>query len=409
MKGEYCVVLIITMGLIFGSLFGATPQVMTEHYSYASTDTDEQNSGEASDEDTPEQQQDDSEIQSESEDSEFQSESEDEDEIQTLSGVSKKDTKSPTIDSRSPNVGTVQIPVNTNIKVTFSEPVQSSTVATSTFQLKIAGGATEVPGSVSLSSDGKAATLDPTSDLAPLQSYTVSLTSGVKDLAGNSLNSENWSFTTEGQSSGGSGGNTSSGGSTSSTASDPDVLRGSGEIDILQEAAQFEADSKLLDRLLPILYKKIDMNALIANADGKKLLEKVLPYLDVKVIVREQVGAKKSVQVSGFTTAYATSTAQCNQDEVSTGGGYELVSIGATTGTDNVHSRDNMPSGPNSWFVQALFDGDGQIQAFAQCMKVEVGIKGAEGLTTRSGTIDTSSDLGIKTSENLDILKQPVP
>jgi hypothetical protein len=44
---------------------------------------------------------------------------------------------------------------------------------------------------VLLDNDKTTATFAPISVLDPLQSYTVTLTSGIKDLAGNRLNSEN--------------------------------------------------------------------------------------------------------------------------------------------------------------------------------------------------------------------------
>jgi hypothetical protein len=69
-------------------------------------------------------------------------------------------------------------------------------------------------------------------------------------------------------------------------------------------------------RLLQILYKKIDINTIIAKADGKKLLEKVLPYLDVKLVIREQEGAIKKVDVEGLIEDQPFVHAECNQNEV---------------------------------------------------------------------------------------------
>ena len=72
--------------------------------------------------------------------------------------------------------------------------MDSSTVNTTTF--KVAAGATDVAGTVTLSADGLTATFDPTTDLAPNTDHTVTLTRGIKDLGGNALAREEWTFRT---------------------------------------------------------------------------------------------------------------------------------------------------------------------------------------------------------------------
>ena len=85
----------------------------------------------------------------------------------------------------------------TNVTATFSEAVNSSTVTTSTFQLRDAGN-NLVTATVSTSSNQ--ITLTPSSALTGSTVYTATITggaSGVKDLAGNALaNNYSWSFTT---------------------------------------------------------------------------------------------------------------------------------------------------------------------------------------------------------------------
>ena len=71
----------------------------------------------------------------------------------------------------SPGGGTSNIQVNSVIKVTFSEPMSSSSVSTSTFTLRIADTPTTLGGVVSLSSDGKTGSFDPTAN-QPLQLET---------------------------------------------------------------------------------------------------------------------------------------------------------------------------------------------------------------------------------------------
>ncbi|MGA9943057.1 MAG: Ig-like domain-containing protein, partial [Nitrososphaeraceae archaeon] len=107
------------------------------------------------------------------------------------------DTTKPTVTSTSPGGGTSNIQVNSVIKVTFSEPMSSSSVSTSTFTLRIADTPTTLGGVVSLSSDGKTGSFDPTANLASSTRYVATISTGAKDLAGNALSeSKKWSFTT---------------------------------------------------------------------------------------------------------------------------------------------------------------------------------------------------------------------
>jgi hypothetical protein len=75
------------------------------------------------------------------------------------------------------------------ITATFSEAMSRSTVSISTF--KIEKGITNIPGSVQLSQDSKTASFDPASNLEPLTEYKATITTGVKDLAGNAMASDN--------------------------------------------------------------------------------------------------------------------------------------------------------------------------------------------------------------------------
>jgi hypothetical protein len=61
---------------------------------------------------------------------------------------------------------------------------------------------TPIAGTVSLSPDNKVATFDPSSSLVASTSYTATLTTGVKDIAGNAMTlAKSWSFTTAADSS----------------------------------------------------------------------------------------------------------------------------------------------------------------------------------------------------------------
>ncbi len=107
------------------------------------------------------------------------------------------DTTSPTITLVSPEDGTVDVPVTSVVViVTFSEPVDPTTVNASTFVLtKMASTAITVAGGIAV--NGAVATLTLETSLEYSALYAVVVTSGVKDIAGNALGSDyEWEFTT---------------------------------------------------------------------------------------------------------------------------------------------------------------------------------------------------------------------
>lgn len=105
--------------------------------------------------------------------------------------ASPTDTVRPTVASTSPSNGATGVAVNTSIAVTFNEPMQASTLSTSTFI--VAG----VTGTVAAS--GNTATFTPSSPLNSGTTYVVTLkggSGGATDLAGNSLAADvSFSFT----------------------------------------------------------------------------------------------------------------------------------------------------------------------------------------------------------------------
>lgn len=102
------------------------------------------------------------------------------------------DTTPPTVTATSPSNGATGVAVDATISATFSEAVDSSTLNTSTFTLR--GGVT---GTVSYNSDTNTATFKPASNLNYATTYTATITTGVKDIGGNSISSNyTWSFTT---------------------------------------------------------------------------------------------------------------------------------------------------------------------------------------------------------------------
>ena len=102
------------------------------------------------------------------------------------------DTTAPTVVSTSPVDNADEVAVDTIIEVSFSEDMNPSTIAASTFLISDG-----VVGAVSYGS--RKAAFRPSSNLEENFTYMATVTSAVKDEAGNSL-AENfvWTFTTEG-------------------------------------------------------------------------------------------------------------------------------------------------------------------------------------------------------------------
>ena len=109
----------------------------------------------------------------------------------TTAAVVPTDTIAPTVTVTSPTNTAIAVPVNRKVNVGFSETMDPSTITALTFVMKGPGGVA-VPGAVSVIDT--AATFIPASNLADSTLYTVTITSGVKDLAGNAMAS-NYVFT----------------------------------------------------------------------------------------------------------------------------------------------------------------------------------------------------------------------
>jgi hypothetical protein len=111
------------------------------------------------------------------------------------------DTVQPTVTGRVPAAGATGVALSTPIRATFSESMDSSTINSTTFEVRDASTAL-VPGAVSLSSGSLTATFIPTTQLAANATYTVTVRGGAsdpraKDQAGNPLAANvSWSFTT---------------------------------------------------------------------------------------------------------------------------------------------------------------------------------------------------------------------
>ena len=106
------------------------------------------------------------------------------------------DTTAPTVISEFPVDGATGVPFNTLVTATFSEAMNPLTITTFTFLLACPAG-TPVVGTVGYAVSGKVATFTPTSPLPPNTICTATITTGVRDVAGNALaNTFTWTFTT---------------------------------------------------------------------------------------------------------------------------------------------------------------------------------------------------------------------
>jgi Bacterial Ig-like domain len=103
-----------------------------------------------------------------------------------------------TVDTLAPRVlshtlGGVRVPQATNITATFSEDVS---LAGASVTLKKTFTGAPVGGVISYNAATRVATLNPTASLAPATRYTASLTTNIKDLAGNPIPATSWVFET---------------------------------------------------------------------------------------------------------------------------------------------------------------------------------------------------------------------
>ncbi|AMV73759.1 repeat-containing protein [Desulfuromonas sp. DDH964] len=103
------------------------------------------------------------------------------------------DTLAPTVTLTVPINGATGVAIGNNLSATFSEAMDPLTLTNLSFSL--ASGGTAVAGSVTYA--GVTAIFNPATDLAFNTTYTATITTGARDLAGNPLASNHvWSFTT---------------------------------------------------------------------------------------------------------------------------------------------------------------------------------------------------------------------
>lgn len=97
------------------------------------------------------------------------------------------DTTPPTITATTPTNAATGVALTTTVTVTFSEAMDPTTINTTTFSLAVTSPSSAVAGTVSYNNGTHVATFTPSAPLLPSTSYTATVTTGAKDVAGNSL------------------------------------------------------------------------------------------------------------------------------------------------------------------------------------------------------------------------------
>ncbi len=110
--------------------------------------------------------------------------------------LAEEDTTPPAVTGTRPVEGSVNVSLNTNITVTFSEDMDASINWGEFVELEDSGGTTVVV-TVTYNPSTRTVTIDPVSDLTAGTTYTVTLTTGIKDASQNPLEQDlSFSFMT---------------------------------------------------------------------------------------------------------------------------------------------------------------------------------------------------------------------
>jgi hypothetical protein len=121
--------------------------------------------------------------------------------VWTFVTAATPDTTAPQVSLTAPADTATGVAINRKVTASFTEAMDPTTITgTSNFTLATTVGAIPVAGSVTYAAAGTTATFAPTANLTPNTSYTATITTAVKDLAGNALVSgpvpNSWTFTT---------------------------------------------------------------------------------------------------------------------------------------------------------------------------------------------------------------------
>jgi len=108
------------------------------------------------------------------------------------------DNVAPTVTARTPAANATGVTVPVSPTATFSEPLNASTVNGTTMTVRVgtAAAGALVPSAVTYNAGTQVATINPNASLLNDTVYTVRLTNGIQDVAGNALAATQWTFTT---------------------------------------------------------------------------------------------------------------------------------------------------------------------------------------------------------------------
>ena len=119
--------------------------------------------------------------------------------VWTFTAGAVSDTTAPTVTLTSPANLDINVCINKTISATFSEDVDPLTIIKANFKVQASGPplGPELVGTIAYDSKNKITTFSLFNNLAVSTQYTATLTTGVKDLAGNALAADyGWTFTT---------------------------------------------------------------------------------------------------------------------------------------------------------------------------------------------------------------------
>ncbi|PNH81871.1 Ig-like domain-containing protein [Arthrobacter sp. AFG20] len=103
------------------------------------------------------------------------------------------DTVAPSVTAKAPAINSLMVSQTANVTATFSEPVAG--VGFAAFNLKNSAGAV-IAAPVTWNATTRVATANPNVTLTADRKHTVTLTSGITDIAGNPIAANSWVFTT---------------------------------------------------------------------------------------------------------------------------------------------------------------------------------------------------------------------
>jgi Ca2+-binding RTX toxin-like protein len=102
----------------------------------------------------------------------------------------------PVVTARTPALGATAVGRTSNVTATFGEPVRNLTGTTVTLRSGTAANGTLQAGAVTYNATTRTVTLNPNATLAANTQFTVRLSTGITDAAGNPLGATSWSFRT---------------------------------------------------------------------------------------------------------------------------------------------------------------------------------------------------------------------